>query len=347
MRILCTVLTTIAVLFAGCNTSNAPSSNAPAVAKLMTKAQVQAQSGDFNGAYASLKSAENLDKTNRGTLIRLVQLGQDLALLSPAAQNEAKSSALFLESAQFGRQLMAMGSLTTQEKEILGTTIYNEGCIFAKSGKTDEAVKSIGEAIELGFHDLKLLREDADLVSIRGLDSFQSFQARIEEKQLEELAKEKSNVLEMLANHKPFDFDFELPDLDEKITRLADLKGKVVIVDIWGTWCPPCRMEIPHFVDLHNKYHDQGLEIIGINYENRDTSEAVALIKKFITENNMPYTCVIGDDDTRKKIPDFQAFPTTLFIDRMGKVRLKEVGYKPLNVLEAIVSTLLDEPSVQ
>ena len=66
-----------------------------------------------------------------------------------------------------------------------------------------------------------------------------------------------------------------------------------------------------------------------------------------MTENNMPYMCVIGDDETRKKVRNFQGFPTTIFIDRTGKVRLKEVGYKPLIVLEAIVSTLLDEPSVQ
>jgi thiol-disulfide isomerase/thioredoxin len=347
MRILCTLLATITALLAGCNTSTTPSSNAPMVVELINKAQMQAQSGDFKDAYATLKTAESLDKTNRGTLIGLVQIGHDLAIQSNAAQNDAKSAPLFLESAKFGRQLMALGSLMPQEKEILGIAMYNEGCVFSKTGKTDEAVKSIGEAIELGFNDLKLLNDDTDLVAIRRLDSFQGLQARIEAKQLEELANEKKNALVILANHKPFDFDFELPDLDGNLTRLADLKGKVVIVDIWGTWCPPCRMEIPHFVELHNKYKDKGFEIIGINYENGDPSQAVALIKQFMTENNMPYTCVIGDDETRKKVRNFQGFPTTIFIDRTGKVRLKEVGYKPLIVLEAIVSTLLDEPSVQ
>ena len=347
MRIRCTLLATITVLLAGCNTSTLPSSKAPMVAELINKAQMQAQSGDFKDAYATLKSAESLDKTNRGTLIGLVQMGHDLAIQSNAAQNDAKSAPLFLESAKFGRQLMALGSLTPQEKEILGIAIYNEGCVFSKSGKTDEAVKSIGEAIELGFNDLKLLNDDTDLVAIRGLDSFQGLQTRIEEKQLEELSNEKKNALVTLANHKQFDFDFELPDLDGNLIRLADLKGKVVLVDIWGTWCPPCRMEIPHFVELHNKYKEKGFEIIGINYENGDPSQAVALIKQFMNENNMPYTCVIGDDETRKKVRNFQGFPTTIFIDRTGTVRLKEVGYKPLIVLEAIVSTLLDEPSVQ
>ena len=99
MRILCTLLATITVLLAGCNTSTTPSSNAPKVAELINKAQSQAQSGDFKDAYATLKTAESLDKTNRSTLIRLVQMGHDLAIQSNAAQNDAKSAPLFLESA--------------------------------------------------------------------------------------------------------------------------------------------------------------------------------------------------------------------------------------------------------
>ena len=110
MRILCTLLATITVLLAGCNTSTTPSSNAPKVVELINKAQSQAQSGDFKDAYATLKTAESLDKTNRGTLIGLVQIGHDLAIQANAAQNDAKSAPLFLESAKFGRQLMALGS---------------------------------------------------------------------------------------------------------------------------------------------------------------------------------------------------------------------------------------------
>jgi len=100
----------------------------------MNKAQMQAQSGKFNDAYETLKSAESLDKTNRSTLIRLVQMGQDLAIQANEAQNNAKSDPLFLESANFGRQLMALGSLAPQEKEILGITMYNEGCVLSMAG---------------------------------------------------------------------------------------------------------------------------------------------------------------------------------------------------------------------
>jgi hypothetical protein len=63
----------------------------------------------------------------------------------------------------------------------------------------------------------------------------------------------------------------------------------------------------------------------------------------FVKENKIPYPCVIGDDKTQEQIPDFEGFPTTLFLDRAGKVRLKVVGYHSMADLDAIVSMLLDE----
>ncbi len=134
-----------------------------------------------------------------------------------------------------------------------------------------------------------------------------------------------------------------MPDLDGKSVALTDYKGKVVIVDIWGTWCPPCRMEIPHFVELHKKYRDAGLEIIGLNYEGDDADEARDTVNKFVTEHGVTYKCLLGDAVTQSQVPEFGGFPTTLFIDRTGRVRLKEVGYRPLSKHEAIVSSLLEE----
>ena len=143
---------------------------------------------------------------------------------------------------------------------------------------------------------------------------------------------------------KSFPFDFELKDTDDKTVTLADYKGKVTIVNVWGTWCPPCRKEIPHFVDLYKEFKDKGLEIVGINCNEQGSRDQVKKkIKDFAKENKIEYKCVLNDEKTEDKIPGFQGYPTTLFLDRTGKVRLMLVGYTPKAKLEAIITTLLAE----
>ena len=147
------------------------------------------------------------------------------------------------------------------------------------------------------------------------------------------------------ADHQSFDFDFDLPGLDGKNVALADFRGKLLIVDIWGTWCPPCRMEIPHFVELRKNYADK-MDIVGINYERGAADEAVTKIQQFIDDEGVTYTCVIGDAETKDQVPEFEGFPTTLFLDAEGVVRLKVVGYHPYEKLEAIVLELLAQQKI-
>lgn len=318
---------------------------------LFSEAQQQVRSGDVDGAFKTLKKIYAIDSKDRIVLLSLIQMSQSIGIQKLQQQNVAEGHPLFLESAQYARSLMKLGELDADEATVIAGVLYNEACVLATNAKPDEAVASLTKAIEMGFADLKLLDEDTDLQSLRELDSFKELRAsatsKIEARQKEEVARQQKEALEALAAHQPFDFDFSLTDLEGKTVNLADYKGKVLIVDIWGTWCPPCRMEIPHFVDLHKKYREQGFEIVGINYERTSPDKWVEVIKDFVSKNGMTYTCVIGDDATREKVPDFQGFPTTLFIDRTGKVRLKEVGYKPLPVLEAVVVKLLEEAAAQ
>ena len=143
------------------------------------------------------------------------------------------------------------------------------------------------------------------------------------EKLLERLREE---ARRQLAENEPFGFSFALPDTKGDVISLDDFKGKVVIVDIWGTWCLPCRKEVPHFIALRHEYSDEGLEVVGINYERGPESEWIGKIESFVAENGITYPCVIGDDMTRDMVPEFSGYPTTLFIDRTGVVRLKGVG---------------------
>ncbi|MFO0821303.1 MAG: TlpA disulfide reductase family protein [Pirellulales bacterium] len=300
-----------------------------------------AQDGEFEKAAGVLKKAlaENAQDRQLAGILLQVSQAQSIQVLGEKGEKEA--GPMFIETAALARKFMAdFQPLEDGEKAIVGQSLYNGACFECKVGKLEDALKSLGDAFSAGFSDLAQLDKDEDLVALRERADFKEFRAE-QEKKIVEAAR--AEAAENLAKFESFPFDFKLTDVEGKERKLADYKGKVLIVDIWGTWCPPCRMEIPHFIDLLAKYKEQGLEIVGINYEDGSPEEIRETVKKFIEENKMTYTCVVGDDATRDQVPNFEGFPTTLFIDRTGKVRFKEVGYRPLVALDSVVSALLAE----
>ena len=131
--------------------------------------------------------------------------------------------------------------------------------------------------------------------------------------------------------------DFSLPSLDGKTVRLSDFHGKVVILDFWATWCPPCRMEIPHFISLYNKYKNKGLEVVGIALDN----EGVSAVQPFAQSNGINYALVIGNQKVAQDYGGIRGIPTTFIIDRSGRIVQKYVGYHDEQVFESAVQPLL------
>ena len=110
--------------------------------------------------------------------------------------------------------------------------------------------------------------------------------------------------------------DFQLKDIDGKTVKLSDYRGKAIILNFWATWCPPCKTEIPWFVDLQNKYSGQGLEVLGVALD--DSSEKD--IADFAKEMKMNYPVLIGKEETSDLYGGVAALPTTFYIDRGGKI---------------------------
>ena len=137
------------------------------------------------------------------------------------------------------------------------------------------------------------------------------------------------------GNHPPAP-DFSLTDIFGNKLKLSDYKGKVVMLDFWATWCGPCRIEIPGFVDLQNRYRDHGFTIIGISLD--DSPEPVM---EFYKQFKMNYPVAMGDDKLGALYGGIFGMPTTFLIGRDGRVYAKHVGATNLDVFEEEVQILI------
>lgn len=130
---------------------------------------------------------------------------------------------------------------------------------------------------------------------------------------------------------------WELKDLEGKAVKLSDFKGKVVLLNFWATWCPPCRKEIPALIALQNQYRDQGLVVVGISLDQGGAST----VKPFATRMKINYPLVIGDEKTAAAYGGIQAIPTTFYIDREGNVASQHQGDADQAAFEAAIKPLL------
>ena len=130
---------------------------------------------------------------------------------------------------------------------------------------------------------------------------------------------------------------FTLKDLSGRSFSLSDTRGKVVILDFWATWCPPCRMEIPHFQALYEEYKDEGLVVVGIALDRG----GAAAVKPFIESNGVSYPILIGDQNVQASYGGIRGIPTTFIIDRHGRIMEKLVGYRSKEVFESKIKDLL------
>jgi len=129
---------------------------------------------------------------------------------------------------------------------------------------------------------------------------------------------------------------FSLTDINGNSLKLSDFQGKVVMLDFWATWCGPCRIEIPGFVELQKRYAAQGFTIIGISEDN--TAQPV---EEFYKEFQMNYPVALGNERLEELYGGMQGLPTTFIIGRDGRIYAKHVGATDPEVFETEIKELL------
>jgi thiol-disulfide isomerase/thioredoxin len=122
--------------------------------------------------------------------------------------------------------------------------------------------------------------------------------------------------------------DFDLQTLDGKNTKLSDFRGKAVLLNFWATWCGPCKIEMPWFVELQKQYGPQGLQVVGVAMDDSSTED----IAKFVKDMEVNYPILLGKESVGQSYGGVGVLPTTYFIGRDGKFVAREFGLQSRSV---------------
>lgn len=138
--------------------------------------------------------------------------------------------------------------------------------------------------------------------------------------------------------------DFDLPTLDGTNLKLSDLRGKAVLLNFWATYCGPCKIEMPWFVELQKEYGPQGFQIVGVAMDDASKEE----IAKFAKELGINYPILLGKDSVADSYGGVSVLPTTFFVDRSGKLIAREFGLQSRSVfVDNIKKAMSQGQSVQ
>lgn len=132
--------------------------------------------------------------------------------------------------------------------------------------------------------------------------------------------------------------DFTLADLDGNPVALSELRGQVLLINLWATWCPPCRAEMPAIQAVHDDFAAQGFEVLAVNVR-----EDPATVARYMQQNNLSFPALL--DSQGQVAADYRArvFPSSFFVDRNGIVRAVYLGPMSRSIIAGTVSQLLSE----
>ena len=129
---------------------------------------------------------------------------------------------------------------------------------------------------------------------------------------------------------------FTVRTLDGKVFRMADGRGRPVVLDFWATWCGPCRASMPHLSRIQERYASQGLVVIGFSVD----EEGAASVKRFADRLGVHFRLAMAEEKLLDQYGPIRQIPTTFFINRRGEVVRRTVGYLDAETLEAYVKEL-------
>jgi peroxiredoxin/tetratricopeptide (TPR) repeat protein len=261
------------------------------------------------------------------------------ASLANQMKNLEKALAYALRAEELTKEFRPLKNIHDSEqkqaeryKALRSSVLYSYGMVLFKLGKLAEAEIKLRESVDLARSGEKLSRLSEILRALN----------RVEE--AERIALEAKNEYTASIKRKfksePAE-DFELSTIDGRKVKLSDLKGKVVMVNFWATWCKPCLKEMPLFVKTYDTYKKQGFEILAVSVDEIEDRPSVV---SFAGAHKINFPILY--DETVAKLYGVNSYPTTFFINKQGNIRYQNSGLDLKNAereLEIVIEELLKE----
>jgi thiol-disulfide isomerase/thioredoxin len=314
---------------------------------LVTIADQEDESYDVKILNEAIQEINHLKATKAATGDRdpevayhtMVATGRLAETLMPRSKKVASS--LMIEEGSIAKRLKDNPMYPKESLASLATPVYHQAIGYAIKGNPEDAFRCLDEAFDLGFVHFNEVLGNEHLARLTDQNRLKKVTQVAEESYIN---KAEAWGRQALGDFKPFPFKLDVVGLDEARLESRDFPGEVLVVDLWATWCPPCREALPHFVELAEEFNGEGIQVIGVSMDNPEapstTRDAVSAVQK---EQKLNFPIGLGDNSVTDQLPGKQLLPTTVFVDRAGNVRYIATGVQDVYRLSAIAKMLADE----
>jgi thiol-disulfide isomerase/thioredoxin len=255
--------------------------------------------------------------------------------------SESVSGKIRIYEGQIAENLKDNPAYPKNALEALGLSMVSEAKAHAFRNEKEATFESLSNAADVGFGEFRELAKEDWLKNLTDEPTLKGWMESLDDRYAVAVDSWSRNVVSQFRGGS---FNFSLNNLDDRTVSNFDFGGKVMVVDLWATWCPPCRRGIPHYMKLQQELGSQGVAVVGISMDDpTDPTGVKENVVDFASEQKFNYPILMGDSTIGTQLPGKMALPTTVFIDRSGRVRYVAQGYHDFAKVEAITKILLNE----